>query len=65
MDILDDFPIQEKNMEDDKVKELLDLIRDLQNKVIPKKVYWEKLGDFWTKHGFPEWSEECYERIKA
>jgi len=65
MDILDEFPVEEKIMEDDKVKELLDLMRAVQNKVISSQAYWEKLGDFWNKHGFPEWSEECYARIKA
>ena len=37
MDILDDFPIQEKNMERDKVKELLDLIETYKIRYSKKK----------------------------
>jgi len=65
MDILDEFPKEEKNMEEDKVKELLGLMRAVQRRSVSPQEYWEKLGNFWNDNGFPEWAEECYAKLKA
>lgn len=64
MDILDDFPESEKIMDSDKVTELVEIMKKIQSRKISFNTYWKLLGDFWKESGFPEWSEECYFRIK-
>mgnify|MGYP003133438634 CR=1 FL=1 len=64
MDILDDFPESEKIMDSDRVTELVELMKKIQSRKISFNTYWKLLGDFWEESGFPEWSEECYFRIK-
>ena len=58
MDILDDFPVEEEPMEPELVSEFMVIIKDLKNKRITTKVYYERLARFWEKHGFPEFAEE-------
>ena len=64
MDILDEFPKEQRELTKEQADEITNIMRDLQNKFISLNVYWENLGDFWKKHGFPEWAEEFYERAK-
>ena len=54
MDILDDFPKEQRDLTKEQADEITQIMRDLQNKFISLNVYWENLGDFWKKHGFPE-----------
>ena len=65
MDIMDDFPKEEKIMESEKVEELMDLIRLLMKGVLSADEYFQKLADFWNKHEFPEYAEETLLHIKA
>ena len=65
MDILDEFPKEQRELTKEQADEITKIMRDLQNKFISIDVYWENLGYFWKKHGFPEWAEEFYERAKS
>ena len=65
MDILDDFPEQEKIMNDESSDELIKLMRLVKSGRISVNNYYKKLAEFWTKRGFPEWAEECYKKIKV
>ena len=65
MDILDEFPKEQRELTKEQADEITNIMRDLQNKFISLNVYWENLGDFWKKHGLPEWAEEFYERAKG
>ena len=58
MDILDDFPVEEKPMEPELVSEFMVMIKDLKKKRITTKVYYVRLAKFWEKLGFPEFAEE-------
>ena len=65
MDILDDFPEQEKIMNDESSDELIKLMRLVKSGRISVNNYYKKLAEFWTKQGFPEWAEECYKKSKV
>jgi len=64
MDIMDDFPKEEKIMESEKVEELMGLIRLLMKGALSADEYFQKLADFWNNHGFPEYAEETLLHIK-
>ena len=65
MDILDEFPKEQRELTKEQADEITKIMRDLQNKFISIDVYWENLGEVWNKNGFPEWAEEFYERAKG
>ena len=64
MDILDEFPKEQRELTKEQADEITNIMRDLQNKFISLNVYWENLGDFWKKHGFPEWYDEIIKRVR-
>ena len=61
---MDDFPKEENIMESEKVEELMGLIRLLMKGRLSANNYFQKLADFWNKHGFPEYAEETLLHIK-
>jgi hypothetical protein len=65
MDILDDFPKEEQIMEEDQVREYLQIMKSLNSGVIRLDDYYRRLADFWEQQGFPEWAEEFNERAKG
>ena len=64
MDILDDFPKEEKMMKDEKATELYKLMRRLQTGAIDLNNYYRRLAVFWEGEGFPEWADEAKAKIK-
>ncbi len=65
MDILDDFPKEEQIMEEDQVREYLQIMKSLNSGVIRLDDYYRRLAEFWERQGFPEWAEEFNERAKS
>ena len=57
MDILDDFPKEQRDLTKEQADEITQIMRDLQNKFISLNVYWENLGDFWKKHGLKNFTK--------
>jgi len=64
MDILDDFPEEEKMMKDEKATELYKLMRKAQTGTLDLKNYYRRLAVFWEGEGFPEWADEAKAKIR-
>tara|TARA_R100001082_G_C4278894_1_gene123024 strand:+ start:274 stop:471 length:198 start_codon:yes stop_codon:yes gene_type:complete len=64
VDILDDFPKEEKFMEDERATELYELMRKVQAGAIDLKNYYRRLAVFWEEEGFPEWANEAKAKIR-
>ena len=63
MDILDDFPKEEQIMEEDQVREYLQIMKSLNSGVIRLDDYYRRLAEFWRNVGEDSYAEEALQMM--
>ncbi len=64
MDILDDFPKEERFLEKGQGRKLIKLMGRLSQGSLGLNEYYRELAEFWKENGFPEWYDEIIKRVR-
>ena len=65
MDILDDFPKEERFLEKGQGRKLIKLMGRLSQGSLGLNEYYRELAEFWKENGFPELYDEIIKRVKS
>ena len=64
MDILDDFPKEEKFLEKGQGRKLIKLMGRLSQGSLGLNEYYRELAEFWKENGVPEWYDAIIKRVR-
>jgi len=64
MDILDEFPKEDRFLEKGQGRKLIKLMGRLSQGSLGLNEYYRELAEFWKENGFPEWYDEIIKRVR-